>query len=150
MRSVRSLVIVAGAAGVIFAISVLGPSAVAGGTLQPLHITKECSQFTGNVPSFCTITGSNVTAIPVGSKVFYFGPLLTDPNYFSSRVVIRAGHNNKARGYCSLIVIDPGVDEHGTCVFWSGTGTLKGFHAGIDYMIDAGGILHWDGTYRFD
>jgi hypothetical protein len=147
MRLVRGLYAIA---GTFLLLAVLVPSASAGTTLLPLHITKECSEFTGDVPSFCTITGSNLAAIPVGTKVFYFGPVLTDPNFMSSVTVIRAGHGNRARGYCSLIVTDPGVDEHGICNFWKGTGTLAGFHASVDYMIDSSGVLHWDGTYHFD
>ena len=30
-----------------------------------LHVTKECSEFTGLADSFCTITSSNVPAITV-------------------------------------------------------------------------------------
>jgi hypothetical protein len=137
----------AGVAGILFAVSVLGPSAMAGATLTPLHITKECSEFTGDVPSFCTVTGSDFAAIPVGSKIFYFGPVIADPNFLSSRVVIRAGQGNKARGYCSVIYLDPPTDTHGVCTFWKGTGALHGFHASVDYSIDSSGVLHWDGTY---
>ena len=33
-----------------------------------LHLTKECSQYTGEAGSFCTVTSSNLKAIPVGTK----------------------------------------------------------------------------------
>ena len=36
-----------------------------------LHVTKECSEYTGQSGSFCTITSSNIKAIEVGSKVVY-------------------------------------------------------------------------------
>ena len=36
-----------------------------------LHVTKNCSQNTGQPGSFCTITSSNVKAIEVGSRVVY-------------------------------------------------------------------------------
>jgi len=36
-----------------------------------LHVTKECSEYTGEAGSFCTIVSSNFDAIPVGSKVVY-------------------------------------------------------------------------------
>ena len=36
-----------------------------------LHLAKECSEYTGLAGSFCTITSSNVAAIPVGSRVVY-------------------------------------------------------------------------------
>ena len=76
----------------------------------------------------------------------YWGPVLTDPNFLSSRVVLRAGHGNRAFGYCQTIA-DP---YHGTCVFWRGTGTLKGFHASVDVTYVSGADFKWDGTYRFD
>ena len=33
-----------------------------------LHLTKECSQYTGAAGSFCTVTASNLNAIPIGTK----------------------------------------------------------------------------------
>jgi hypothetical protein len=143
MRTVRRLLVVAGS---IVLLAVFVPGASAGTTLQPLHITKECSQYTGEIPSFCTITGSNLAAIPVGTKVFYYGPVVADPNFLSSRVVARAGHGNRAIGWCAVIM-DP---YHGVCTFWKGTGTLAGFQASVDVTIDANNVFHWDGTYVFD
>lgn len=143
MRAVRSCLAVA---STILLLAVLVGSASAGNALQPLHITKECSQFTGEVPSFCTITSSNLPAIPVGIKVLYWGPVLTDPNFVSSRAVLRAGHGNKAFGYCQTIA-DP---YHGTCTFWRGIGALSGFHASVDVTVDSDGLFHWDGAYLFD
>lgn len=46
-------------------------------------------QFTTQTPSLCTITGSDLAAIPAGSKVMYWGPVLTDPNFLSSKAVLR-------------------------------------------------------------
>ncbi|HEY7667221.1 MAG TPA: hypothetical protein VIE12_03755 [Actinomycetota bacterium] len=142
MSTARKLLAVA---GTIAAIAAAIPTASAGTTLQPLHITKECSEFTGDTPSFCTITGSDLAAIPVGTKVMYRGPVLTDPNFMSSRVVLRAGHGNRAFGYCQTIA-DP---YHGTCTFWRGTGTLDGFHASVDVTYVSGADFDWDGAYVF-
>lgn len=142
MHSARRLLAVV---GTIVALAAVIPSASAGTTLQPLHITKECSHFNGQTGSYCTITGSDVDAIPVGTKVFYLGPVISDPNFLSSKVVARAGHGNRAHGYCSAIY----SPYHGVCTFWKGTGTLSGFHASIDVTLDAG-VFHWDGTYLFD
>jgi hypothetical protein len=132
-------------AGTIVALAAVIPTASAGTALTPLHVTKECSEFTGETPSFCTITVSDLAAIPVGAKVMYWGPVLQDPNFLSSRVVLRAGHGNRAFGYCQTIA-DP---YHGTCVFWRGTGTLKGFHASVDVTYVSGADFDWDGTYVF-
>jgi hypothetical protein len=143
MSRVRKLLAVA---GTLVAMAVVVPTASAGTALQPLHITKECSEFAGTTPSFCTITGSDLGAIPSGTKVMYWGPVLTDPNFMSSRAVLRAGHGNRAFGYCQTIA-DP---YHGTCTFWRGTGTLDGFHASVDVTYVSGADFVWDGTYRFD
>ncbi|MGZ5295581.1 MAG: hypothetical protein ACXWEJ_06885 [Actinomycetota bacterium] len=143
MSAARKLLAVA---GTIVALGAVIPSASAGATLQPLHITKECSGFTGQAGSFCTITGSNLTAIPVGTKVFYTGPEISDPNFLGSRVVAKVGHGNRAFGFCSAIY----QPYHGVCTFWRGVGTLHGFHASVDVTLDADGVFHWDGTYLFD
>ena len=143
MGSVRKLLAVA---GTIVALGAVIPAASAGTALTPLHITKECSGFTGGPGSFCTITGSDLAAIPVGTKVFYKGPVISDPNFLSSRVVAKVGHGSRAYGYCSAIY----SPYHGVCLFWHGTGTLKGFHASIDVTLDASGVFHWDGAYQFE
>jgi hypothetical protein len=140
MRSVRSLLVMT---GTLAALAVLAPSVPAAAENPALVITKECSQFTGNVPSFCTITSSSLPAIPKGSKVFYWGPEMNDPDYTSSWVILDAGHGNRATGYCSLLGTD------GNCSFFQGTGTLKGFHAAVQVTLPGDEFL-WEGTYRFD
>ncbi len=139
MSSVRKLL---GIAGTIVALGAVIPSASAGATLQPIHITKDCSGFTGGPGSFCTVTGSDLAAIPVGSKLLYKGPVISDPNFLSSRVVMRAGTGDRA---CSVIY----SPYHGVCAFWRGTGSLAGFHASTDSTIDSNSVFHLDGTYLF-
>ena len=39
--------------------------------IRALHVTKECTQYLGKAGQFCTITSSNLEAIPVGSRVIY-------------------------------------------------------------------------------
>lgn len=62
------------------------PSLAAGPATKDLHITKECSGYTGDTPSFCTVTESNFEAIPKGTKIWYWGPDLgvADPVMTSS------------------------------------------------------------------
>ena len=36
-----------------------------------LHLTKECSEYTGKAGSFCTVVSSNFDAIPAGSVIVY-------------------------------------------------------------------------------
>jgi hypothetical protein len=122
----------------------VAPSVSTAADPQPLVIHKECSQFTGDVPSFCTIVNSTLSAIPPGTKVYYFGPQIDDPNYTSSLVVIKAGRGSRATGYCSLLGVE------GTCSFWEGTGALAGFHAAVQVTHDGGPNFTWTGTYRLD
>jgi hypothetical protein len=143
MRTVRSLLVVT---GTMFALAVLAPSLpAAADSPHPIVITKECSQYTGNVPSFCTITSSTLLAIPKGSKVYYWGPEINDPDYTSSVAIINAGHGNRATGYCSLL------GAVGTCSFWEGTGTLAGFHAAVQVTWEENTPnFTWTRTYRLD
>ena len=142
MRSARSLVVLAGP---ILALTVLVSSlpAIADSPL-PLTLNKECSEYTGNVPSFCTVTLSTFPAIPAGTKIFYYGPEINDPDYTSSVVVIRAGRGDRATGYCSLL------GTEGTCSFWEGSGTLDGLHAAFHVTYNGGVDYTWTGTYRLD
>src|SRR5215831_3806568 len=67
-----------------------------------LHVTKECTQYTGMAGSFCTITSSNLPAIRVGSKVFYDQAAGTPAGLLDSNVVLDAGNSNRAVGRCTL------------------------------------------------
>src|SRR5512135_3197099 len=70
MGSARRLPVVAAAA--ILALSLAVPAVSAASPRSgDLHITKECSQYTGAAGDFCTITSSNINAIKVGSRVVY-------------------------------------------------------------------------------
>lgn len=109
-----------------------------------LHVTKECSTYTGLAGDICTITASNVEQIPVGSRVVYAeaqgaGSLDTD-------VVLEAGPGNTATGH---VVLDLAAGT-GVVTFSGGTGTFAGFQGRADVSADAAGLWHWEGTYRFD
>ena len=79
----------------IAALALLAPSAAAasGGSShsRALHITKECSEYTRLAGGFCTITSSNLAAIPVGSKVVYEQALGVDHG-------ARDGHHPRSSG----------------------------------------------------
>jgi hypothetical protein len=109
-----------------------------------LHIVKECSQNTGLPGAFCTITASNVAAIPVGAKVFYFQSAIPSTGLKDSNIVLDAGDANRAVGRCTLDL----ATGLALCTFSDGTGQLEGFNARID---GSGTSLnyHWDGTYSF-
>jgi hypothetical protein len=127
--------------------AILVPAASAGSapTMQPLKISKECTQYSGETPSFCTIVESNLAAIPAGTKIFYYGPVTNSPLFTSSSAVIAVGTGNSAVGYC--IVYDTASPPLGTCAFHAGSGTLAGFQAIVKVTVDDKQIWHWDGGY---
>jgi hypothetical protein len=129
-------------AGAILALTSVAPAAPA---MQPLKISKECSQYTGDTPSFCTVTESNLAAIPAGTKISYYGPVTGSPLFTSSTAVIAVGNGDSAVGYC--VVYDTANPPLGTCAFHAGSGTLAGFQAVVTVTVDDKQIWHWDGGY---
>ena len=131
------------------ALAAVIPTASAGTALTPLHITKECSEFTGETPSFCTITVSDLAAIPVGGQ----GHVPGDPR--STRTEL---HREQPCGP-SCRTRQPGVwllpeDRRarttGRATFWRGTESSSGFHASVDVTYVSGADFDWDGTYVFE
>ena len=110
---------------------------------RPLHLTKECSSYTGLAGSFCTVTSSNLSAIHVGSKVFYDQAAGTPMGLLDSNVVIDAGDGNRAVGRCTLDL----STNLGLCTFSDGTGGLAGFQARVE--VDCRSGCRLDGTYSF-
>ena len=108
---------------------------------------KECSENTGLPGAFCTITFSNLAAIPVGSKIFYDQAGDTVPGVFDSDVVLDAGNGNRAVGRCTL----DGATAVGICQFSDGIGELAGFHARVDVKPTTPDFVNydWRGTYGF-
>ena len=127
------------------AILALASVASAEPEMQPLKISKECSEFIGDTPSFCTITESNLAAIPAATKILYYGPVITSPLFTSSTAVIAVGNGDSALGYC--VVYDTASPPVGTCAFHAGSGTLAGFQAVVKVTVDDKQIWHWDGGY---
>ena len=144
MRSIHRIVVVAGTiAALTAALSVSVPSALAS-SRHTLTIVKNCSgTMTGKVGEFCTVTASNVKAIPVGTKVVYTGPVVSSAVFLSSNVTIKASATSTATGYC-MVDLHTGV---GMCTFWKGTGKLAGFHAVIHGSSESATAYHWDGFY---
>jgi hypothetical protein len=106
-----------------------------------LHVTKECSQYTGAAGSFCTITGSNLKSIKAGSKVVYASAANADGTLVSD-ITVYSGHN-KIFGHVSLTGAGMWVTLSG------GTGKFRHFTAEAVVSVDSTGLWHWDGTYRF-
>jgi hypothetical protein len=105
-----------------------------------LHVTKECSEYTGSAGSFCTFTQSNLAAIKVGSKIFYDQPDGVPAGMLDSNVVLDAGTGNRAVGRCTL----DDTTNRGLCTISDGTGQFAGFHARV--QADCTSICRWDGT----
>jgi hypothetical protein len=128
-----------------------------------LHVTKNCSYYTGSPGSYCTITSSNVPAIKVGAYVFYDQaagipgiptayPPTTPPTYsdymLDSNVLLYVGTGDWAVGRCTLSA----NTNLGLCTFSDGVGMLKGFHArlGVTPVGPSSPSTvnyHWDGPY---
>jgi hypothetical protein len=126
--------------GATAAVSATAASAPRSGAI---HVTKECSGFTGGAGSFCTITSSNVTAIEVGSRILYLQPDQLFTAAGSEVVLDPPGPgNNTAFGRCSLAL--------GVCTFAGGTGKFTWFQASVDVSHDPSTSLwYWEGTYSF-
>jgi hypothetical protein len=121
----------------------LAPGVAASPRSGDLHVTKECSEYTGQAGSFCTFTSSNIKAIQPGDRIVYAhaaGPASLDTD-----VVIVAGPGNIAAGHCTLVF----ASLPGLCTFSGGTGTFTHFHASVAVSVDATGLWHWEGTYGF-
>ena len=112
---------------------------------KAFHGTKDCSGSTGLAGSFCTFRSSNVKAVKVGSRIFYFQPAGKTELNSDAAIYVRRG--TVATGHCRLIFAT-GV---GLCTISDGTGALAGFYARVRVTPDSSvpKLWHWDGTYGF-
>jgi hypothetical protein len=109
-----------------------------------LQVAKVCpsSTYQGQPGGYCTITSSNVSAIPAGAKVFYFEALVG--TQLESDLVLYAGPGNVALGHVTLSL----ESATGVITFRGGTGDFRGFHATADVTYDQQAeVWHWNGTY---
>jgi len=108
-----------------------------------LHVTKECSAYTGLAGSFCTITSSNLKQIAVGSRVVY--AKAAGASSLDTDVILHAPGrgNNTAFGH---VVLDF-VTGSGMVTISGGTGKFTGFHASVVVSYLGGPNWAWDGTY---
>jgi hypothetical protein len=110
-----------------------------------LHATKECSQYTGQAGSFCTITSSNLKAIDTGSKVIY--AQAAGAAGIDSDLVLYTGPGNSAFGHVTLSF----VTLSGVVTFSGGTGKFRGFEASVTVTYNPiTNLWYWDGTYAFN
>ncbi|GAC1526079.1 MAG: hypothetical protein NVS2B16_34460 [Chloroflexota bacterium] len=112
-----------------------------------LHVVKECSTYQGLADGHCTITSSNLSAIPVGTRVVYLEAAGANALDSDIVLVLPSGAGNVALGHCTL----PFPNGPGRCTFSGGTGMFKRFHASVAVTPNPS-ISHgwyWDGTYSF-
>jgi hypothetical protein len=109
-----------------------------------LTVSKECSQYAGTVPSFCTIVESSLPALKAGTKVLYYGPVTNNPAFSSNNVILDDGAGSTALGNC---IVDFGAGPKGICAFYAGSGALEGFSAIVQVTVDNKSIWHWEGAY---
>ena len=141
MRSKRSFIVVAAA---ILSLIALVPSVSAASPRSgDLHVTKECSEYTGLAGAFCTITSSNLKSIQVGSKVVYASP--AGATGLDTDITLEVGPGNAAFGHCQLDF----ATGLGLCTFSGGTGRFTWFQASVDVSYLGGPSWGWDGTYSF-
>ncbi len=107
-----------------------------------LHVTKECSQYSGLADSFCTITSSNLTAITPGSRVVYLQAAGTTT--LDSDIVLVVGPGNYALGHVTLDL----ATGSGVVTLSGGTGQFTSFRAKADVSYLSGPNWAWDGKYR--
>jgi hypothetical protein len=110
-----------------------------------LHATKECSAYTGLAGAYCTITSSNIKAIPVGSKVVY--AKAKDPTSLDSDVTLYPPGKGKSVAY-GHVVLDF-VTRTGVITFSGGTGKFKHFQATAVVSYLGAPNWAWDGTFSF-
>jgi hypothetical protein len=112
-----------------------------------LHVTKECSHYTGGAGSFCTITSSSINTIRPGSRVVYASAVNFATGVLNSDLVIDGPGNNDAFGHVVLAL----STFTGTVTFSGGTGEFRQFRTGpLAVACPAYPVCSWDGPYSFD
>jgi len=148
MITIVGLGLVAGFVALTLSLST-GATSVSASSAQngQLHVTKECSQYTGVPGGFCSFTSSNLAEILIGSKIFYDQAPDIPAGLLDSNIVLDAGNGNRAFGRCTTDL----VTWIGLCTLSDGVGTLAGFHARLDVSLKSldFGTFNLRGTYHF-
>jgi len=137
----KRISLVVGAA--LLSLAAFAPSVAASPRSGDVHVTKECSEYTGQAGSFCTITVSNIKAIPAGARVVYASA--AGATRLDSDIALVAGPGNVGHGHCTLDFLA----LPGRCTFSGGTGQFTHFHASVAVSPGAANIWYWDGAYSF-
>jgi hypothetical protein len=129
----------------IVALAALAPAVAASPRSGDLQVSKECSEYTGAIGDFCTITSSNLNAIKVGSRVYYLQAADWGSMTLDSDIIIDGPGNNNAYGHVTLSF----ASGEGTVTVSGGTGVFRGFRASVEVSPTGGPNFAWDGLYSF-
>ena len=130
-------------AAVVFALFLAVPAVASAPRSGALHVTKNCIDYHGLAGQHCTITSSNLEAIPVGSAVVYTDAPGTSA--LDTDLVLYTRGANSAFGH---VVLDLATGT-GTVTFQGGTGQFKKFEATVKVTPLGGFDFAWDGTYSY-
>jgi hypothetical protein len=106
-----------------------------------LHVTKECSDYTGAAGSYCTFTSSNIGVIHRGDRIYYADAAAIDG--IDSDIEIVGARGIVATGHCALVF----ANLPGTCTFEGDIGRFGRFSGTAAVSLDGAGVWHWDGVY---
>jgi predicted ester cyclase len=109
-----------------------------------LHLTKECSEYTGQAGSFCTVVSSNFGAIPSGSIIVY-AEADTAAGGSDTDLVVNTPNGDVAYGH---VLLD-GATQTGTVTLAGGTGQLANLAADLVVAPLAPPNYSWDGPYSY-
>ncbi len=107
-----------------------------------MHVTKECSEYTGEAGSFCTVASSDFDGIPVGSKVVY-AEGVNDSGGLDTDIVVNTPGGDSINGH---VVLD-GATQTGTVTLTGGTGELATLAADLVVAPLGEPNYSWDGSY---
>ena len=139
MTRTLALVVAVAAAGIVANAGSTTPIERSGA----LHVTKKCPDYHGLAGEHCTITSSNLAAIPIGSTVVYADAAVF-PTLDSDIVVYTRGAN-AVYGHVQLDF----TTYTGRITFSGGTGQFKKFQATVDVTPLGDVNFAWDGTYSY-
>jgi hypothetical protein len=116
-----------------------------------IHLTKECSAYTGMAGSFCTITKSNLSQITVGTREFALKDADLVAGTLNSDGLLFVRDGELALNHCDIFGLFATKGVIGSCTFSGGIGHLSGFHAKVVVSINADdpNKADFDGTYSF-
>ena len=121
----------------------IAPEASATPRSGELRISKDCTGYEGRAGQTCTITESNVRAIPKGARIVYASGVVNGK--LDSDLAIEAGPGNVAKGH---VMLDLGTLS-GAVVLSGGTGQFRHLEATVAVAHADGQLWTWDGTYTF-